>query len=206
MKTTLCPTRSVTHARASTCPRRDDTCSQSPSLTPQYAGISFARIDAKGLQWPVPTKDHPGTPILHTEKFTRGKGFFSAVEHQEPAESPDAAFPFTLTTGRILQHYHTGAMTRRVAGLEELAPEERVEVNPDDAARLGVNDGDWVRVSSRRGTVDSRAWVTVRVGHGLVFMTFHYAEALSNALTNPAVDPIAKIPELKVCAVKVEKR
>ncbi len=176
------------------------------SLTPSYAGISFARIENKGLQWPVPTKDHPGTPILHMEKFTRGKGMFSAVEHQEPAESPAAAFPFTLTTGRILQHYHTGAMTRRVPGLEELAPEERVEVNPDDAARLGLNDGDWVRVTSRRGTVDSRAWVTDRVGHGLVFMTFHYAEALSNALTNPAVDPIAKIPELKVCAVKVEKK
>lgn len=175
------------------------------SLTPSYTGVSFARIDAKGLQWPVPTKDHPGTPILHTEKFTRGKGLFSAVEHQEPAETPDQMYPFTLTTGRILQHYHTGAMTRRVAGLAELAPEERVEVNPDDAARLGLNDGDWVRVTSRRGTVESRAWVTDRVGHGLVFMTFHYAEALTNALTNTAVDPIAKIPELKVCAVKVER-
>ncbi len=175
------------------------------SLMPQYAGISYARIDAKGLQWPVPNKDHPGTPILHTEKFTRGKGLFSPVEHQEPAETPDTAFPFTLTTGRILQHYHTGSMTHRVAGLEMLAPEERVEVNPDDAARMGVNDGDWVRVSSRRGVVESRAWVTDRVGHGLVFMTFHYAEALSNVLTNTAVDPIAKIPELKVCAVKVEK-
>ena len=175
------------------------------SLTPQYAGISFARIENKGLQWPVPNKEHPGTPILHTEKFTRGKGMFSAVEHQEPAESPDAAFPFTLTTGRILQHYHTGAMTRRVPGLEELAPEERIEVNPDDAARMGLDNGDWVHVSSRRGAVDSRAWVTDRVGRGLVFMTFHYAEALTNALTNPVVDPIAKIPELKVCAVKVEK-
>jgi len=176
------------------------------SLTPSYAGISFARIENKGLQWPVPTQDHPGTPILHTDKFTRGKGLFSAVEHQEPAESPDAAFPFTLTTGRILQHYHTGSMTHRVAGLETLAPEERVEVNPDDAARLGLGDGDWVRVSSRRGAVESRAWVTERVGHGLVFMTFHYASALGNVLTNTAVDPVAKIPELKVCAVKVEKK
>ncbi len=175
------------------------------SLTPSYAGISFARIETKGLQWPVPTQDHPGTPILHTEKFSRGKGLFSAVEHQEPAETPDQTYPFTLTTGRILQHYHTGAMTRRVPGLETLAPEERVEVNPDDAARLGLNDGDWVRVTSRRGAVESRAWVTDRVGHGLVFMTFHYAEALTNALTNTAVDPIAKIPELKVCAVKVER-
>jgi predicted molibdopterin-dependent oxidoreductase YjgC len=176
------------------------------SLTPQYAGISHARIDARGLQWPVPNQDHPGTPILHTEKFTRGKGLFSPVEHQEPAENPDELFPFTLTTGRILHHYHTGAMTRRVPGLEQIAPEERVELNPDDAAKLGVGDGDWLHISSRRGHVDARAWVTDRVGNGVVFMTFHYAEALTNALTNTAVDPIAKIPELKVCAVKVEKR
>lgn len=176
------------------------------ALTPQYAGISYDRLEKQGLQWPVPTKEHPGTPILHTEKFTRGKGAFVAVEHQEPAEKPDAAFPFTLTTGRILQHYHTGSMTHRVAGLEKLAPEERVEVNPDDAARMGVADGEWVRVSSRRGAVESRAWVTDRVGRGLVFMTFHYANALGNVLTNTAVDPIAKIPELKVCAVMVEKK
>ena len=176
------------------------------SLTPSYAGITYERIGARGLQWPVPNKEHPGTPLLHTEKFTRGKGLFSPVEHQEPAETPDKEFPFTLTTGRILQHYHTGSMTHRVAGLEQLAPEERVEVNPDDAARLGVNDGDWVRVSSRRGSIESRAWVTDRVGPGLVFMTFHYAEALGNVLTNTAVDPVAKIPELKVCAVRVEKK
>ena len=176
------------------------------SLTPQYAGITYERIDAKGLQWPVPNKEHPGTPILHTQQFTRGKGLFSPVEHQEPAENPDQVFPFVLTTGRILQHYHTGAMTRRVPGLEQLAPEERVEINPDDAAKLGVNDGDWLHISSRRGQVDARAWVTDRVGHGVVFMTFHYAEALTNALTNTAVDPIAKIPELKVCAVRVEKK
>jgi formate dehydrogenase alpha subunit len=176
------------------------------SVTPSYAGITYARIDKRGLQWPIPTKDHPGTPILHTEKFTRGKGLFSPVEHQEPAENPDAQFPFTLTTGRILQHYHTRSMTGRVAGLEQLAPEERVELHPDDAARLDVNDGDWLRVSSRRGQVDARAWVTDRVGRGVVFMTFHYADALTNALTNTAVDPIAKIPELKVCAVRVEKK
>ncbi len=175
-------------------------------LTPQYAGITYDRIDAKGLQWPIPNQEHPGTPILHTQQFTRGKGLFSPVEHQEPAENPDEMFPFTLTTGRILQHYHTGAMTRRVPGLEQLAPEERVELNPDDAVKLGVNDGDWLHISSRRGQVEARAWVTDRVGHGVVFMTFHYAEALTNALTNTAVDPIAKIPELKVCAVKVEKK
>lgn len=175
------------------------------SLTPSYAGISFERIETRGLQWPVPNASHPGTPILHTEKFARGKGLFSPVEHQEPAERPDQEFPFTLTTGRILQHYHTGSMTRRVAGLETLAPEERLELSVEDAARLGLEDGGWARVSSRRGSVESRVWVTDRVGPGLVFMTFHYAEALGNVLTNTAVDPVAKIPELKVCAVRVEK-
>jgi len=176
------------------------------SLTPSYAGITYARIDKVGLQWPVPSKDHPGTPILHTEKFTRGKGLFSPVEHQEPAETPDAQYPFVLTTGRILQHYHTRSMTGRVAGLQQLAPEERVELHPDDAARLGVNDGDWLRITSRRGQVEARAWLTERVGRGVVFMTFHYANALANVLTNTALDPVAKIPELKVCAVRVEKR
>lgn len=176
------------------------------ALTPSYAGITYERIDAKGLQWPVPNKEHPGTPILHTQQFTRGKGLFSPVEHQEPAETPDEMFPFTLTTGRILQHYHTRSLTGRVTGLVQLAPEERVEIHPDDAAKLGVNDGDWLHISSRRGQVDARAWITDRVGHGVVFMTFHYAEALTNALTNTAVDPIAKIPELKVCAVRVEKK
>jgi predicted molibdopterin-dependent oxidoreductase YjgC len=176
------------------------------SLTPSYAGITYARIDKVGLQWPVPSKDHPGTPILHTEKFTRGKGLFSPVEHQEPAENPDAQYPFVLTTGRILQHYHTRSLTGRVAGLVQLAPDERVELHPDDAARLGVNDGDWLRITSRRGQVDARAWITDRVGRGIVFMTFHYADALANVLTNTALDPVAKIPELKVCAVRVEKR
>jgi len=176
------------------------------SLTPSYAGITYARIDKVGLQWPVPSKDHPGTPILHTEKFTRGKGLFSPVEHQEPAENPDAQYPFVLTTGRILQHYHTRSLTGRVAGLVQLAPDERVELHPDDAARLGVSDGDWLRITSRRGQVDARAWITDRVGRGIVFMTFHYADALANVLTNTALDPVAKIPELKVCAVRVEKR
>lgn len=176
------------------------------ALTPIYGGITYARIDKLGLQWPVPSKDHPGTPILHTDKFTRGKGLFSPVEHQEPAETPDEQFPFILTTGRILQHYHTRSMTGRVAGLVQLAPEERVEINPDDAARLGIHDGDWLHIASRRGQVDARAWVTERVGRGVIFMTFHYADALSNVLTNTAIDPVAKIPELKVCAVRVEKK
>jgi predicted molibdopterin-dependent oxidoreductase YjgC len=118
---------------------------------------------------------------------------------------PDDEYPLMLTTGRILQHYHTGTMTRRVGGLDYLAPEERVEVNPDDALRLGIADGDWIQVVSRRGQVTARARISERPRAGLVFMTFHFAEAFANTLTLMAVDPVAKIPEYKVCAVRVEK-
>jgi formate dehydrogenase alpha subunit len=174
-------------------------------VTPSYSGIHYDRLDEGGLQWPCPARDHPGTPILHTAKFTRGLGHFTPVQHQAAAEMPDSEYPFVLTTGRILQHYHTGTMTRRVQGLNFLAPEERVEVNPEDARRLGIADGDWIRVSSRRGQVTARARISRRPRLGLVFMTFHYAEAMANLLTNAALDPVAKIPEYKVCAVSVEK-
>jgi formate dehydrogenase alpha subunit len=175
-------------------------------ITPSFAGISYARLENGGIQWPCPNPDHPGTPILHTAKFPRGLGRFNPVHHQPAAELPDDEYPIMLTTGRILEMYHTGTMTRRVSGLNFLAPEERVEVNPQDAARLGITTGDWIRVSSRRGSVTARAWVVERVLPGLIFMTFHFAEALGNILTNgEAIDPIAKIPEFKVCAVKVEK-
>jgi len=175
-------------------------------ITPSFAGISYARLENDGIQWPCPSPDHPGTPILHTARFPRGLGRFNPVHHQDAAELPDDAYPLMLTTGRILEMYHTGTMTRRVSGLNFLAPEERVEVNPQDAARLGITTGDWIRVSSRRGSVTARAWVVGRVLPGLIFMTFHFAEALGNILTNgEAIDPIAKIPEFKVCAVKVEK-
>ncbi len=183
----------------------EDIFKEMSALTPSYAGITYARLELGGMQWPVPTADHPGTPILHREKFTRGLGFFSPVEHTPPAENPDAEFPFVLTTGRVLAQYHTGTMTHKVAGLDRLAPEERVEINPDDACQLEVADGDWIEVSSRRGQVKAHAQLTSRVDRGVVFMTFHYAEALGNVLTNPALDPIAKIPELKVCAVQVKK-
>jgi predicted molibdopterin-dependent oxidoreductase YjgC len=182
----------------------EDIFREMAALTPSYAGITYQRLEDGGLQWPVPNTDHPGTPILHREKFTRGLGLFSAVEYVPPAEQPDAEYPYILTTGRVLQQYHTGSMTHKVAGLDALAPEERVEVNSDDAARIGLRDRDWIRVSSRRGQLRARARVTPHIAPGVVFMTFHYAEALGNLLTNPALDPIAKIPEFKVCAVQVE--
>jgi len=174
-------------------------------LTPSYGGISYGRLDNGGLQWPCPTKDHPGTPILHREVFTRGKGKFIPLEYKPSKELPDEEYPLVLTTGRSLYHYHTGTMTRRVKGLNVLRREGEVEINPGDASSLGIIDGEKVKVISRRGEVVARAKVTEVSPVGVVFMTFHFAESPANMLTNPAVDPVAKIPEYKVCAVRVEK-
>ena len=174
-------------------------------VTPIYGGIHFDRLDGEGLQWPCRSREDSGTPILHVDRFSRGKGNLTPVHHQPAAELPDADYPFMLTTGRLLQHFHTGTMTRRVTGLDALVPTERIEINPADAAEMGVVSGDCLRVTSRRGSVEAQAWVVDRPRPGLIFMTFHFAEALGNVLTNNVVDPIAKIPEYKVCAVKIEK-
>jgi formate dehydrogenase alpha subunit len=180
-------------------------------LTPSYAGISYERLERigtggkSGLQWPCPTQYHPGTPVLHRERFARGKGKFHAVAFRPPAELPDAEYPLYLSTGRIQYHYHTGSMTRRSPALEHIAPEERIEMHPEDAAPLGIAHGDWVRMISRRGEVKARVRLTDRSAPGLVFGTFHYREAPINLLTNDALDPVAKIPEYKVAAVRVEK-
>ncbi|MCJ7426244.1 MAG: formate dehydrogenase subunit alpha [Dehalococcoidales bacterium] len=175
------------------------------SLTPSYGGISYKRLEKGGLQWPCPTPEHPGTPILHTQQFTRGKGQFIPLEYKPPMELPDKQYPLVLTTGRSLYHFHTGTMTRKVAGLNVLKKEGEVEINPADAAKLGIADGDRVKVVSRRGEVVTKANVTEVSPAGVVFMTFHFAESPANRLTNPALDPVAKIPEYKVCAVRVEK-
>lgn len=173
------------------------------SVTPQYAGMSHERLEQGGLQWPCPSSDHPGTPFLHQGQFARGKGLFAPVVHRPPAEETDEDYPFILSTGRILYHWHGGTMSRRSPGLDEIAPEAEVEINPTDAATLGLEPGDFVRVASRRGEVVARVKITRRSPPGTVFMTFHYAEAAANLLTIDAVDPAAKIPEYKVCAVKV---
>ena len=175
------------------------------SLTPSYGGIGYKRLEKDGLQWPCPTQEHPGTPILHTQQFTRGKGQFIPLEYKPPMELPDKQYPLVLTTGRSLYHFHTGTMTRRVEGLNVLMREGEVEINPADAAKLGIADGDKVKVASRRGEVVAKANVTEASPAGVVFMTFHFAESPANRLTNPALDPVAKIPEYKVCAVRVEK-
>lgn len=174
-------------------------------LTPSYGGINYERLENGGLQWPCPTTDHPGTPILHVGRFVRGLGLFTPLEYKPPAELPDKDYPFILTTGRSPFHYHTGTMTRRVRGLNVIDPEAAVEINPEDARALNLADGEKVKVVSRRGEVVVKAKVTEKVPPKVVYMTFHFAESPVNILTNTAFDPVARIPEFKVSAVRIEK-
>lgn len=173
-------------------------------LTPSYGGITWDRVDGKGLQWPCPTTAHPGTAFLHKGNFVRGKGLMKAIPFKEPAELPDEDYPFILTTGRVLQQFHTGTMTRKSDGLNNLAGPV-VMISVYDAELLGINNSEEIKVKSRRGEIKIPAFVTRRIGKGTVFIPFHYKEAAANILTNPAIDPVAKIPEYKVCAVKVAK-
>ena len=175
------------------------------ALTPIYGGIAYERLEGGGLQWPCPDGDPPGTPYLHRGKFARGRGLFVPAEYRPPAEQTDDEYPLLLTTGRVLFHYHTGTMTRRSPILTDQLNEAFAEIHPDDAARLEVVTGDHVRVSSRRGEVELAARVTETVPPGVVFIPFHFAEAPANALTHAALDPTAKIPEYKVCAVQVTR-
>ncbi len=174
------------------------------TVTPSYAGITYERIEKEGIQWPCPNTDHPGTRFLHKDRFSRGRGLFHAIEYIPPAELPDDEYPMLLSTGRVLYQYHTGTMTRLGKGTTERYPESLAEIHPSDAAKLGIEDGQRVRVTSRRGTVEAKAKITGRSDQGMVFMNFHFHEAAVNLLTNPALDPVAKIPEYKVCAVRVE--
>jgi formate dehydrogenase alpha subunit len=174
-------------------------------LTPIYAGITYRRLEAgAALQWPVPNEEHPGTPILHVGKFSRGLGRFVAVDHVPPDELPDEEYPLMLTTGRVIYHWHGGEMTRRARNLKAMYPEALVEINPKDAKKTQIADGGLMKVASRRGEIMAKAQVTDRVEPGLIFTTFHFPESAANFLTNPALDPQAKIPEYKVCAVRVE--
>ncbi len=175
------------------------------TVTPIYGGINYERLEAGGLQWPCPTPEHPGTPILHTQQFTRGKGQFIPLEYKPPTELPDDTYPLILTTGRSLFHWHTGTVSRKVKGLNAFMGEGLIEVNPEDARTLGISDGAMVKVSSRRGEITAKTRVTEVSTPGVVFMTFHFAESPANVLTNPAADPVANIPEYKVCAVRIEK-
>ena len=177
------------------------------SLTPPYAGISYRRLEKGGLRWPCPQKDHPGTPYLWGETFNTpsGKGVFFPADYQPPAELPDKAYPFILTTGKDLYHLHTGSYTRNSAALFNLSPEDVLEIHPSDAERLKVKNGEKIHVSSRRGDMKIHAKVTDRVPQGTVFTTLHSDEVAVNALTIDTLDPMAKTPELKLCAVRLEK-
>jgi formate dehydrogenase alpha subunit len=176
------------------------------ALSPSYGGVSYERLEREGsLQWPVPTADHPGTGYLHKDKFSRGLGHFSPIAYKDPAEMPDEEYPLVMTTGRSMFHYHTGSMTRRSEKLDREVPGGYVEISPEDAEKLGLGKSETVRVLSRRGEIETRAWITRRVPPGVVFIPFHFAEAAANVLTNRALDPVAKIPEYKVAAVRIEK-
>lgn len=174
-------------------------------VAPHYGGITYPRLEEHGLQWPCPTEDHPGTQYLHRDKFARGKGKFHVVRYRNPAEEPDSQYPLNLITGRMLYHFHTGSMSRRSKGIGELHSHELAMMSPEDARAYGIKDGDTIEVESRRGKVRSTVQVTDHVPPGNIFMTFHFAETPTNLLTNSATDPVCKIPELKVCAVKVSK-
>ncbi len=177
------------------------------SLTPSYQGISHERLENGGLQWPCPSPDHPGVPILHRERFAtmNGKAKFMPLADRLSAEVPDERYPYLLTTDRDLSQYNTGTMSRRVARLVALDGNESLDINPDDACKLGIADGETVQVSSRRGKVTVKANVTDVCPPGVVSLTFHFAETPTNVLTNSALDPVAKTPETKVAAVRITR-
>ncbi len=175
--------------------------------TPQYAGITYERLGVEGIYWPCKTEDSKGTPILHTEKFLTedGLGKLFAIEYGEAAELPDEEYPMILTTGRVIFQYHTGTMTRKCKHITSEINEGFVEIHPEDAKKLNIKDKELVRVSSRRGEVKVKAKITENIKKGVVFMPFHFAECAANILTNTALDPNCKIPEFKVCAVRIDK-
>lgn len=174
-------------------------------VTPSYGGITYTRLEKEAIHWPCLTAEHPGTPRLHAGKFSRGLGLFHAIDYIPPAELPDSEYPLFLTTGRVLYQFHTGTMTMQSEGLNDLVPECFVEISREDAQKYKVREGDSLRVSSRRGDIRARARISSQAIKGTIFIPFHFAKAAANRLTNAALDPIAKIPEFKVCAVRIEK-
>jgi formate dehydrogenase alpha subunit len=172
------------------------------SVVPDFAGVTYERIDKVGLQYPIWDKNHPGTPFLFAESFPRGRGKFTPLDYVPAVEPVDDEYPFILTTGRLLEHWHGGTMTRH-SQLNTLYPEARVEIHPADAEIHGISDGMAVKVTSRRGEIVVRASVTEKTTVGVVFVPWHFAEAAANLLTIDALDPQAKIPEFKACAVQV---
>jgi len=184
----------------------EDVFYESGKLWPALAGITYKRIAYNGIQWPCPTPDHPGTQYLFKGGFPRGKASFTVVKYRASEELPDDEFPFLLSTGRQLFQYHTGTMTRKVGAINAISPTAYIEMHPDDADRLGIHNNETVTVSSRRGSIDIKTLISGRPAKGMVFIPFHFREASANVLTNTVTDPVSKIPELKVCAVRIEKK
>jgi formate dehydrogenase alpha subunit len=174
-------------------------------VTPSYCGINYKRLEQEDIHWPCTGTDHPGTPCLHVDQFACTLGVFHAIEYIPPAEVPNKEYPLYLTTGRILYQYHTGSMTMKSDGLNVLAPECFVELSAQDAEQYQIGDGDAVKVVSKRGEIQAKAKVSNQTFTGTVFIPFHYADAAANTLTHAALDPSSKIPEYKVCAVRLEK-
>lgn len=175
-------------------------------LAPSMVGIKYSRLEGDGLQWPCPTEQHPGTPTLHRDgKFTCGLGVLKAIDYIPPAEVPDKEYPFVLSTGRRLYHYHTRTQTGRCEGINDLLGEETADISAADAKAKGIEQGEKILVKSRRGKVEVKARITEEVPPGLVWMAFHFREACANWLTNRAYDPMTQTAEYKACAVKIEK-
>jgi formate dehydrogenase alpha subunit len=187
-------------------PSAQEIMNEITSLTPSYGGISYNRLDrGEVLHWPCPDEDHPGTPFLHERGFVRGKGLFSAVDYIPPSEMPDEEYPYLLNTGRVPFHFHGGSMTRRIEKLNKEVPTGYVDINPDDAGMLSIEEGDSLRVTSRRGGISIKARLTDAVEPGTVFIPMHFSECAVNILTDTKLDSQAKIPGFKVCAVRLEK-
>jgi predicted molibdopterin-dependent oxidoreductase YjgC len=184
----------------------EDAWNEFADLAPLWSGIRYDRIEEVGLQWPCLDRDHPGTPYLHSPSPARpnGKGKFYPVEYQPPIEQPDSEYPFVLSTGRTLYHYNSATMTMREKGMVQKQEDPFVEMNPEDAEALGIEDGDWVRLVSRRGELEARAAIGERVYPGLVWMALHFAEAKVNWLTHDVGDSLIGTPEYKTSAVRVE--
>ncbi len=175
------------------------------TVTPQYGGISYDRLEVDGIQWPCLDKEHSGTKYLHKASIARGRGLFMPIEYSQSAEVTDSEYPFIFTTGRILYHYHTRTMTGKVEGLNAISSESYAEINEITAMKLGISDGEKIKLASRRGEIITTAKVTDIIEENVLFMPFHFAEGAANYLTNTKLDSIAKIPELKVAAVKIQK-
>jgi len=184
----------------------EDVMREIARVTPSWAGVTYPRLEGAGLQYPVTSQEHPGTSFLFDKEFPTkdGRATFVAVEYTNPVELPDDEYPFVMNTGRQLYHWHTGTMTRRASGLDAREPTAIVEIHPDDAKQLGVHEGELIRLTSRRNSMVSAARISDRVARGQVFVPFHFREAAANLLTNPVLDPYAKMAELKVCAIRIE--